>query len=64
MAFKHKFSPMVVAHIRERYFAEGETLEQIADSIREKTGYVIARQTVHAIVTDDDYIATPPKRNK
>lgn len=64
MGFKHKFSLMVVAHIRERYFAKGETLEEIADSIKEQTGYAIARQTVHAIATDDNYIATLPKRNK
>lgn len=63
MAFKHKYSRVVVDHIRKRY-DEGESMEYIANSIKEEFGMSMSRPTVRNIIVDDDYIAVPPKRSK
>ena len=61
MAFKHKYSPLVVKALRERYHG-GETYDELSASIEEETGQKISRHTLWRIVTDDEHISQPPKR--
>lgn len=62
-SFKHKFSRIVVEALRKRYH-DGESLEDMSIAIKNETGLSISRQTLSLIMTDDEYIADPPKRNK
>lgn len=60
-ASKVRLSPVVVENIRKRH-ADGESFMTLSHNIYNETGFYMSHDTLRRVVSDDSYIAEPPRR--